>query len=129
MFDDDDEENPLSCKVALLGEPDTNKTDIIACFLNNAYDEKMNLTLGASFATRTLKYNEYGSVRFEIWDTTGPEKYRSLTYIFCKDIDVAILVYDITKRETFEQIKNYWYPLVKEYAPKNTSKKYLLNLY
>ena len=132
MFEDDDyEENHLTCKVVLLGEAEINKTSIISRFINNTFDENKFSTTGASYAIRIMTFDEYGgkSVKFEIWDTACQEKYRSLTHIFCKDIDVAILVYDITNRKTFEEIKNYWYPLVKENAPKNTSKKYLLNLY
>ena len=129
MFDD--EENSLPCKVILLGEAGTDKTGIITRFINYTFDENIFSTTGASYSARIMTFDEYGgkSVRFEIWDTAGQEKYRSLTRIFLKDIKVAILVYDITNRKSFEEIKNYWYPQVKEYAPKNTSKKYLLNLY
>ena len=58
-------------------------------------------------------------VKFEIWDTAGQEKYRSLTQIFYKDASIAILVYDITNEESFEEIQNYWYDQIKESAPKN----------
>ena len=129
MFDD--EENSLPCKVILLGEAGTDKTGIINCFINKTFDENQNLTNRASFSTKTLKFYSNGdkNIIFEIRDTAGQEIYRSLTKIFLSNINVAILVYDITKRETFEQIKNYWYPLVKNVTPENTSKKYLLNLY
>ena len=129
MFDD--EENCITCKVVLLGEAGTNKIGIISRFINYTFDDKMNSTSGASYSARIMTFDEYDgkSVRFEIWDAAGQEEFRSLTRIFIKDKNAVILVYDITKRETFEQIKNYWYPLVKEVSPENTSKKYLLNLY
>ena len=53
-------------------------------------------------------------VRFDIWDTAGQEKYRSLAKIFYKDTQILIFVYDITKRDTFDAIKNFWYPQVQE---------------
>ena len=53
-------------------------------------------------------------MQFDLWDTAGQEKYRSISMIFYKDAKIAILVYDITRRETFEQIKEYWYKQVKE---------------
>ena len=65
------------------------------------------------------------SIKFEIWDTAGQEKYRSLTKIFYKDAGVSILVYDITK-ESYDEIKNYWYNQIKEYAPKNIGKKNII---
>ena len=63
------------------------------------------------------------AIKFEIWDTAGQEQYRSLTKIFYKDAAAAILVYDITRKDSFLELKNYWYDQVKETAPKNISKK------
>ena len=61
-------------------------------------------------------------MQFDLWDTAGQEQYRSLTMIFYKDAKIILLVYDITRKETFEEIKKYWYYQVKESAPKNISK-------
>ena len=66
------------------------------------------------------------TVKFEIWDTAGQEKYRALTKIFYKDAAIAVLVYDITKRKSYDELKNYWYTQVKDSAPKNISKILLL---
>ena len=116
-----------TCKVILLGEAGTNKTDIIARFINNTFEDNILSTTGASYASKILDFDEYYGkpVKFEIFDTAGQEKYRSLTKIFYRNAGAAILVYDITKRDTFEEIKKYWYNQVKEFAPKDTSKKYL----
>ena len=119
-------DDALNCKVILLGESDTNKTQIISHFINNTFKDNILSTTGASYAAKTLRFDEYGkSVKFEIYDTAGQEKYRSLSKIFYKNAGAAILVYDITKRNTFEEIKNYWEKQVKEFAPKDISKKYL----
>ena len=77
-----------------------------------------------SLIIKTLTFDEYQgkSIKFEIWDTAGQEKYRSLTKIFYKDAGVAVLVYDITRKESFEEIQKYWYNQIKDYAPKNISK-------
>ena len=48
-------------------------------------------------------------IKFEIWDTAGQEKYRSLTKIFYRDAKVIVFVYDITKEYTFNALKEYWY--------------------
>ena len=78
-------------------------------------------TTGASYAGKTLAIEEFGgkSIKFEIWDTAGQEKYRALTKIFYKDAQVAILVYDITRKESFEELKNYWYNQIKQCASPN----------
>ena len=116
-----------TCKVILLGEAGTNKTGIIARFINNTFEDNILSTTGASYASKILVFDEYYGkpVKFEIFDTAGQEKYRSLTKIFYRNAGAAILVYDITKRDTFEEIKKYWYNQVKEFAPKDISKKYL----
>ena len=55
----------------------------------------------------------------DIWDTAGQERYRALTKFFYKDAAVCILVYDITKRKTFDNLKSYWYEQLKENSGKN----------
>lgn len=76
-------------------------------------------TTGATFSTKTMNFDKYyKAVCFEIWDTAGQEKYRALTKMFYKDASAAILVYDITRAESFTQLKEYWASQVKENAPK-----------
>ena len=107
-----------SCKVVLLGESGVGKTCIISRYVNNTYDEKSETTNGASYASKIIELEQYKqSLRFDIWDTAGQEKYRSLTKIFFKDATAAILVYDITRKKSFDEIKNYWYKQLIECAP------------
>ena len=122
MGDEDDEAQ--TCKVVLLGESGVGKTCIIARFINNTFEENLISTTGASYAGKTMTFDEYDgkSIRFEIWDTAGQEKYRSLTKIFYKDAGAAILVYDITRQDSFDEIKKYWLQQIKEFAPKDISK-------
>ena len=128
MGDEDDDEGAQTCKVVLLGESGVGKTCIIARFINNTFEENLISTTGASYAGKTMVFDEYEgkSIKFEIWDTAGQEKYRSLTKIFYKDAAVAILVYDITRKESYEEIQKYWYNQIKEFAPKNIG-KYIIN--
>ena len=116
-----DDENAKSVKAVLLGESGVGKTCIIARFINNTFEDNIMSTTGASYAGKTMSFDEFGGkcIKFEIWDTAGQEKYRALTKIFYKDAGVAILVYDITRKESFDEIKDYWYNQIKECAPKN----------
>ena len=124
MADDEDDEGAQTCKVVLLGESGVGKTCIIARFINNTFEENLISTTGASYAGKTMTFDEFGgkSIKFEIWDTAGQEKYRSLTKIFYKDAGAAILVYDITRQDSFDEIKKYWLQQIKEFAPKDISK-------
>ena len=116
-----DDVNAKSVKAVLLGESGVGKTCIIARFINNTFDNDNFTTTGASYAGKTMAFDEFGGkcIKYEIWDTAGQEKYRALTKIFYKDAGVAILVYDITRRPSFDEIKNYWYKQIKECAPPN----------
>ncbi len=125
MENEDDYEDAQICKVVLLGESGVGKTSIISRFINNFFAENVISTTGASYAGKTMIFDEFGGkkIRFEIWDTAGQEQYRSLTKIFYKDAAAAILVYDITRKGSFYALKNYWYDQVKDTAPKNIGKK------
>ena len=113
-----------SCKVVLLGESGVGKTCIISRYTSNIFEDNGISTTGASYCAKTLSFEEYGgkTIKFEIWDTAGQERYRSLAKVFYKNSRVCILVYDITRKASFEELKNYWIKEIKENAPENTSK-------
>ena len=110
--------NVLSCKIVLLGESGVGKTCIISRYINQVFEGNTISTNGASYAAKTLHFDDYDkSLKVEIWDTAGQEQYRSLTKIFYKDATAAILVYDITRKKSFDEIKNYWYKQLLDCAP------------
>ena len=126
MEEDDDDyeiENEKICKVVLLGESGVGKTSIISRYINNKFSETLETTTGASYVSKNMTFEEYKNktIRFEIWDTAGQEKYRSMTQIFYKDAQIAILVYDITNEESYEEVQNYWYDQVREIASTDIS--------
>ncbi len=119
--EENDGEDAKNCKVVLLGESGVGKTSIISRFINDTFEEGLVTTTGASYAGKDMVFKDYDNqvVKFEIWDTAGQEKYRSLTQIFYKDASIAILVYDITSEESFEEVQNYWYEQLKESGEEN----------
>ena len=99
-----------SIKVVLLGESGVGKTSIISQFTTHKFDPHRETSLSAQFVSKTVDFPDIGqSIKFDIWDTVGQEKYRSIAKIFYKDAKVIIFVYDITTEFSFEGIKNYWY--------------------
>ena len=118
---DSKEENEISCKVILVGESGVGKLSIISRFLKDNFSKTS--TTGANFTTKTIFFKEENkSIRYEIWDTAGQEKFRALTKVFYQNASVCILVYDITKRQSFEELKLYWIEEIKAQAPKDISK-------
>ena len=112
-----DDSGAESLKVVLLGESGVGKTSIISQLMEQEYNDEQTSTTGATFSTKTMNFGDK-ALCFEIWDTAGQEKYRALTKMFYKDAGAAILVYDITREVSFEELKNYWANQVKENAPK-----------
>lgn len=55
----------------------------------------------------------------DLWDVSGQDKFRSMTNMYFRDADACILVYDMTDRESFENIRDVWLKDVKEKAPEN----------
>ena len=103
-------DEPISVKVVLLGESGVGKTSIINQFISKKFNPKMSTSVSAQFTSKVLEFPELKrKIRFDIWDTVGQEKYRSLTKIFYKDARIIIFVYDMTTEYSFNALKNYWY--------------------
>ena len=106
---------PESIKVVLLGESGVGKTSIISQFTTNKFNPRCPTSVSAQFISKTVDFPELGqSIKFDIWDTIGQEKYRSLAKIFYKDAKVIILVYDITTEFSFNGLKEFWYNETKD---------------
>ena len=106
-----------SVKVVLIGESGVGKTSIIAQFTSGKFDPDTVTSLSAQYVSKTIEFhNLQKAIKFDIWDTAGQEKYRALAKIFYKDAKVICLVYDITSEKTFNEIKTYWYEMVKSHA-------------
>ena len=123
---DSEEKKQIPCKVVLVGESGVGKTSIISRYLTDTFSTTLSSTPGANFTTKTVFLkNENQTIKFEIWDTAGQEKFRSLAKVFYKNASICILVYEITRRESFEELKKFWIEELKANASKNIS-KYLL---
>ena len=108
------------CKVVLLGDSGVGKTCIISRYISGTFDENSATTNGASYCSKNVNYEKLGkNLLLDIWDTAGQEKYKALTKFFYKDAAVCILVYDITRKETFDNLKTFWYSQLKENSGSN----------
>ena len=108
-----------SFKVVLVGESGVGKTSIITQFIDQTFQEDQQSTTGGTFSTKSVICDNGKILKFEIWDTAGQERYRALTKMFYKDANAAVLVYDITRKDSFEELQNYWSQQIKESSPPN----------
>ena len=93
-------------KIIIIGDSTTGKTNILSKFLYNKFEKVSKATIGVELGCKTFDINN-SKVNAQIWDTAGQEKYRSMTKAYYKGAQGALIVYDITKKYTFENIDNW----------------------
>ena len=109
------------CKVVLVGESNTGKTCIINQFVKGKFNET-TATIGTPLYHKKISCQNEETVKLIIWDTSGQEKYRAINKIYYKDAKIVILVYDITDRKSFIEIKEYWVNEIKNLGDRDASK-------
>ncbi len=93
-------------KLVLLGDSAVGKSSLVLRFVRGQFFEYQESTIGAAFLTQTVALNDT-TVKFEIWDTAGQERYHSLAPMYYRGAAAAIVVYDITNRDTFQRAKQW----------------------
>ena len=114
-MEEDNNSEQIRCKLILVGDSYVGKTSIIGRYIKK-YNESFPCTIAASFTTKIEKINGK-QINFELWDTAGMEKFRSVENLFYKEAQICLMVFDITNKKTFESLKNYWYNAIKEACP------------
>ena len=99
-------------KVILIGESGTGKTSLINATMGLKFKDTVESTTTNSFSSKTVTINNKEYV-LNLWDTIGQEKFRSLTKIFIKDSKIVILVYDITRKASFNEL-NFWLKMIQD---------------
>ncbi|KAI8368509.1 ras-related protein rab-like protein-6A [Blakeslea trispora] len=87
-------------KLVFLGEQSVGKTSLITRFMYDTFDNTYQATIGIDFLSKTM-YLEDKTVRLQLWDTAGQERFRSLIPSYIRDSSVAVIVYDISNRQSF----------------------------
>ena len=109
----------MKVKVVFLGDSGVGKTCIISRFSKNEFIDDRTSTLGGVCTSKIVDLPGSDTViAYEIWDTAGQELYHSLASMYYQEATVAIVVYDITMRTTFEGLKR-WVKELKEKGPEN----------
>ncbi|XP_074557215.1 ras-related protein RABA2a-like [Curcuma longa] len=112
-----DEEYDYLFKVVLIGDSGVGKTNLLSRFTRNEFNLESKSTIGVEFATRTLQV-EGRIIKAQIWDTAGQERYRAITSAYYRGALGAVLVYDVTKSTTFENISR-WLKELRDHADSN----------
>ena len=93
-------------KIVLIGDSSVGKTNILSKYISDEYDPDTQATIGVELSTKNYTFDN-NEVKVQIWDTAGQEKYRSITSSYYKGAHGCLLVYDITRKATFENIDKW----------------------
>lgn len=108
----------INLKIILVGDVSVGKTSVIERYINNNFKDDYTCTIQAEQRTKIKNEDSNTLVRMNIWDTAGQEKFRSLTRQFYRDCQGAIIVFDITKKKTFDSLQT-WIDDIKDYSDKD----------
>ena len=104
-------------KVVLIGDSGVGKSNLLSRFTRNEFCLESKSTIGVEFATRSIAVDGK-TVKAQIWDTAGQERYRAITSAYYRGAVGALLVYDITKAQTFENVER-WLKELRDHADAN----------
>lgn len=104
-------------KVVLIGDSGVGKSNLLSRFTRNEFCLESKSTIGVEFATRSIQVDGK-TIKAQIWDTAGQERYRAITSAYYRGAVGALLVYDITKGATFENVER-WLKELRDHADAN----------
>ena len=99
-------------KIIIIGDTSVGKTALLSKYLKGVFPTSPLSTVATEFATKIIQIKEGGYIKAQIWDTAGQEKYKSITYHHYKKSVGGLIVYDITKRSSYNNVKNWYNDLV-----------------
>ncbi|GER52484.1 RAB GTPase homolog A4D [Striga asiatica] len=106
-------------KVVLIGDSAVGKSQLVSRFARNEFSLESKATIGVEFQTKTLVI-DHKTVKAQIWDTARQERYRAVTSAYYRGAVGAMLVYDMTKRQSFDHMAR-WLEELRAHADKNTA--------
>ena len=112
-----DNEYDYLFKVVLIGDSGVGKSNLLSRFTRNEFSLDSKSTIGVEFATKSI-VAEGKTIKAQIWDTAGQERYRAITSAYYRGAVGALLVYDISKHVTFENVER-WLKELRDHAESN----------
>ncbi|KAI4120330.1 MAG: hypothetical protein LQ338_007094 [Usnochroma carphineum] len=104
-------------KVVLIGDSGVGKSNLLSRFTRNEFNLDSKSTIGVEFATRSIQVDAK-TIKAQIWDTAGQERYRAITSAYYRGAVGALLVYDISKHQTYENVQR-WLKELRDHADAN----------
>ena len=107
-----DEDIDFLLKIVIIGDSGVGKTNLLSRFTRDTFSNETRNTIGVDFSAKDIQLKGK-TVKVQFWDTAGQEKYRAIASAYYRNAHGAIIVYDITRRESFENL-NTWLTELRE---------------
>lgn len=104
-------------KIVLIGDSGVGKSNLLSRFTRDEFNLESKSTIGVEFATKSI-VAEGKTIKAQIWDTAGEERYRAITSAYYRGAVGAVLVYDISKRTSFDHVSR-WLSELRDHADPN----------
>ena len=115
----DDENYEMMFKVVLVGDSFVGKTNIMSKYLKNEFHDDSKATVGVEFGSKQFIIEGH-TIKAQIWDTAGQERYKAITSAYYKGSKGALIVYDITRKDSFTNLEKWVNELKSTADPKVT---------
>ena len=96
----------ITLKILVLGDSNVGKTSLLLSYSDNYFPDSHVATIGIDYKIKTIAVNGV-NLKLQIWDTSGQERFRSMTHTFLKTAHGIVFVYDITNKKSFEGVKDW----------------------
>ncbi|KAH8055209.1 GTPase [Aureococcus anophagefferens] len=98
---------PHLFKYIIIGDTEVGKSSIMLMFTEQHFQQAHDMTIGVEFDSRSVQLSDGNQANLEIWDTAGQESYLSITRSYYRGTDCCLLVYDVTRRESFDHLPRW----------------------
>ena len=105
-------------KIILLGPGAVGKTSLLNRFVKNVFTTSYQITMGVDFLKKELKI-EKGTTMLNIWDIAGQDRFKFMRKNFYRGALGALLIFDLTREDTYNQLKKKWYPEMTQFVSKD----------
>ena len=102
----DNQKIKLNFKILILGESEVGKTSLLLKYVDHTFPEQHIATIGVEYKDKFINRDNY-DIRLQIWDTAGQERFHSIAKNIYRNTNGVLYIYDITKRESFANIKGW----------------------
>ncbi|KAI8091791.1 ras family-domain-containing protein [Thamnidium elegans] len=106
-------------KIVIIGDSSVGKSNLLSRFTNDEFNLESKSTIGVEFATKNIKIGDH-VIKAQIWDTSGQERYRAITGAYYRGAFGALLVYDITRPSSFQNIE-HWLKELRDHSDEKIS--------